>query len=1197
MKQFILRDDLNHKAYSWPKTMLTYRLKMCPDSDDVLYMDDQAIPFQIEKQGNCCILKIIADLPTGGHHTFSWAKGDRLFSSLVNESLSNEYFNVYSNKNGGFIVVYKSGAKFFYSVKSINPFSRIDEEINGGPVEGVLTQTFYYESGAVYTISVKVKRELDYIEVYENAYGFENNEAELNVVWDGFLPNHRYSLDRGIEKIDAYLNSIGEFPFVLNPFMPRVSMQDQRYVGFIEKDKLWSGFLFHDLSNFDDKQYRIWGSGYTLAFHMFPDCIKAPIANGKRAFMHILCNDKKVETLGNHYLKYYSHVSLDNIKDWILDWEDDKHSYPKYFQIEDESKHNYFYFEKKGMPQPLDLIDILDEKSTLFANLDLIHPVDSRLFTFVWAPLFDLTASRMSDEEFRRVRAAMALICYVFSNENYYPTQNMLAGHPNFLVDIISPVGLFSALFGDKHPMHKKWLYYFEMNQARNMKYHVRPRVDVWNAEGGRWTESVGCYMFGMLYSSIFVSSVIYHLYGGEMPLLYPQFKKLLAFLVNIQTAPDEFGRRYYLPQGAHSGNNEFGGTFGLGYYLTMMQLADMCKYYEPLYAEYLLYNFRNDEDFFNVLYDKSILEGDSYRKFAKNDKGTSPYLTSCKYTGYGFVLRNHVNQPGEMMVFLSQIDDGPNYRWGRAGEGGCGQIFYYANDKKYSSHSSEAVGDENRGDVQSCTNFGVLIDHEFKSVGHNDLTEPLIDFGFVQYARVNAGKRSYPFYKYRSILMVENQYIAIYDAVADIKQFGRFSWSYPQNSRPQIYNLRPGVQGQIMDSGSAVDVFINFDIPSSNNEIIVYNGYGDFLTIVTHLNECNIQSAEYGADVCIDGRIDKIFNDDAYLSIHKGNMKFEGYIGYVSKDENERRLAIIRGKSIRIDGTSLSVPCDNNNAYAMSLTENLNYVYGKAYFDKAGEVEVKTSHKLLSKIWINGKSIDFKYSENAYHFVMPRGESVWSIGEFPKLSIPAIQKAVIRNGGCSILWNSLGEKVCYHIELSADHEITWNKIATVDTNSYNFDNLANGKYHIRIRGERGNEIGEYCHPFPIYVNDKRPHAPEGLRIRAKGDKFIVSWGKVLGVDKYRLYKIFNNKAELVYEGDNKEVEVTGGAYYVTCLNGNGESDRSLIRTSDEEIVYWDNHPEKGFERDTRSYEYGYPGFDFLKNAYKPILQYPQTEK
>lgn len=94
----------------------------------------------------------------------------------------------------------------------------------------------------------------------------------------------------------------------------------------------------------------------------------------------------------------------------------------------------------------------------------------------------------------------------------------------------------------------------------------------------------------------------------------------------------------------------------------------------------------------------------------------------------------------------------------------------------------------------------------------------------------------------------------------------------------------------------------------------------------------------------------------------------------------------------------------------------------------------------------------------------------------------------------------------------------------------------------------------------------------------------------MLGVEKYRLYETKTNT--LVYEGEKRECLVGEGTYAVSCINGNGESTRSLVRSTADEVARWDNHPEKGFVRDTRSYEHGYAGFDYLENPYKPILKY-----
>ena len=61
-------------------------------------------------------------------------------------------------------------------------------------------------------------------------------------------------------------------------------------------------------------------------------------------------------------------------------------------------------------------------------------------------------------------------------------------------------------------------------------------------------------------------------------------------------------------------------------------------------------------------------------------DSGTPPLLESTKINGYGIILRAAVGTEDELSIHLGQIDNGPNYRWGIVGEGGCGTIYFYAN-------------------------------------------------------------------------------------------------------------------------------------------------------------------------------------------------------------------------------------------------------------------------------------------------------------------------------------------------------------------------------------------------------------------------------------------------------------------------------------------------------------------------------------
>ena len=55
-----------------------------------------------------------------------------------------------------------------------------------------------------------------------------------------------------------------------------------------------------------------------------------------------------------------------------------------------------------------------------------------------------------------------------------------------------------------------------------------------------------------------------------------------------------------------------------------------------------------------------------------------------------------------------------------------------------------------------------------------------------------------------------------------------------------------------------------------------------------------------------------------------------------------------------------------------------------------------------------------------------------------------------------------------------------------------------------------------------------------------------------------------------------------------------GEGSRSLRRRTNTKVAHWDNRPDLGFVRDTRSNEHGYPGFLYMTNQDMPILNYPE---
>lgn len=304
-------------------------------------MDGKPVPYEAETTNDGYRLKVMADLPYRGEHTFTWKKGKNTFKALGDD---NGKIGIKFDEDGLFILSLLSGEKFLYALKTqCNLLSR-KNYVSGGALESVFTCALYFEGGKVYEIKIKLKKGSDFVEVYEEMSGFEENEAELHISWQGFEPMHRFTPERGEEKLDAYVDDQKKFPFSVCPFMPKTSWWDVRCAAYEDKHRgLWSGILLHDLKNFDDGRYAIWGSRQTLSFDLYEDKIKGRIASGKRAFMHIFCKDRSVTALRSHYLRYFSIVSLNKVKDYVLEWEDDKNSYPKYFCVQRNTKWGGFY--------------------------------------------------------------------------------------------------------------------------------------------------------------------------------------------------------------------------------------------------------------------------------------------------------------------------------------------------------------------------------------------------------------------------------------------------------------------------------------------------------------------------------------------------------------------------------------------------------------------------------------------------------------------------------------------------------------------------------------------------------------------------------------------------------------------------------------------------------------------------------------
>ncbi|QNK59636.1 fibronectin type III domain-containing protein [Paenibacillus sp. PAMC21692] len=850
---------------------------------------------------------------------------------------SQEVFGLYLTNGGKLATARLASGHRLCAVQS--------ECISSGAVLHEHRITFLWENDARYALTIRLAAEMPFVELEEQMEGAAG--SRLDIEWTGLQPTRRYTKSRGDEAIDAYLGERGKLPFRIMPYDNFLSWHTGRSAAFVDEGERLAVGLFHgDPMKWDDGEYALWRSSDTLAisFRYGQAGLEEgeegrliwsyPLASGVRATkVAVYDPDRKRAALSTAALRvpatgdglplidelalWHSFLPLDKVKDWVLDWEEPQEQYPRLFDPEQLPKAGHmWYFELHEAPRPEDMEEIVDKLSFNFNQVEGTAPVSSREFAF-WTPVFDLSARDMTREQFRRFKAASALMAYVREDEYVAPIHTMLSGHPNFLVDYKAVLGYMSALF-PHHPHAGRWMAHYEKAMALNLKYHTRPDVAPWNAEGGRWTENLGCYVWAALVPMVRSAWCLRKTYG-ESTLLYPNLAKLGGWLLRSLSAPLAGGRSYP-PQGAHSGvhNDPLPPSYAI------RVLGEMMMDYDPLLAEQLLAvcpaeapGFESGDhcDVWRIM-----LQGEYL-----SNPGTPPQLKSAKFNGYGHVLRSAIGTSGEMSVHLQQIDEGPNYRWGRSGDGGNGVIYYYADGKRYSYNRPEDVGDDNMGTGEGSTTFAVLDGHEYKSIGRNELTGALHDFGYAQFAELAAGPAARPHYRSRSVLMSGNDYIVIYDEVADMRVRGRFSWfSHRDDPFPAIYQLKPGASPSQVTLAGPID---GPQVPAGQYKINrkahgypngsvgrYYDGFGDFLTVVTHRGEWQpqikgVKATRYGAVVAMVGREDHIFRSATRIRHNGDDLAFDGYAGIVRRyGRGHVEAALFRGRFIAAEGIKATI-------------------------------------------------------------------------------------------------------------------------------------------------------------------------------------------------------------------------------------------------------------------------------------------------
>lgn len=1120
----------------------------------------------------------------------------------------------------------------------------LTEKISSGPVFTMYKISYLFKDGASYAATIKCIRDYDFIELHEEIKGIKKEDnVSWKINWTGFhpthrqAPNHPYGAAGNIPGFARYewetidqkkLNShhgimpdekeSGKIPFEVGLYEPWPAERTLTSTLFWDEKKNQSmGVFITNAADWNDNDYAIWHSSKILSIRFYYSSglltWQYPLSEGSRATA-ISCypHQKDIDYMNNleewtkpvkdsfgftvrtkmSQLSYntflqnrYGTIHLDKVKNWDLTYPDSLPLEPVIFKNSQQKNAAALTGSVLSSAYNTELTISGTRQNSGYG------PTSTRQFSDGWLDSFNRFYPELNKEAKARVTATYLFHAYISADEEYMPMKYMLSGHPNFLADVKTVPALAGFQF-PRHPEAGNWADLFEKYLDLNTRYHTRPTVKAWNAQGGRWTENLGTYVWAFLRPTLRTGYVLQQCENGRNRIAGPGIAAVGSWILNALSAPydgesldfyrdsagklemhywgivnkNEGPRRIHPPQGAHAERRKPARSLWL--------LGTMLNNYDPLLAEHLRYvskptdddmeDFADEKDPFNIMYPE------------KNyDKGTRPDFKSIKLTGYGNILRAGMDTKDELSIHLGQIDDGPNYRMGTAGQGGSGMIFFYAGGKSYSHNGREDVGDRKLQDTDLLTSFGVFKDGYFKSIGQNVLSRPLYDLGLGQFTELVPSQTSgyaWPDYQSRSIMLVGTDYFITYDDVYNNNIGGRFSWfTHPKEELPNI---------QMIKAGATRAGYQKTNLEGKESKGVWYDMLGDCMALVSHKKGFKIEPTAYGAKIITpDNLTDFIFRNDTPVEVDNASMVFSGTAGFIRMFQNrEQELVLFHGHRIG-NGKFTMNTTDTDAGISARINEN-GFINGRFYsinpatitFTWTGSINAKNNFFIDGAINV----VEIKGNSMTVHF--PAGEHQWQLTEgLPVPARPRIAYSENDNDMVKLTFAPATSTVKNTIELSEDNGQTWKGIGETSTSEF-IVKAEPGikKAHVRVIAGNKEHTSEASVIYPVYFTKEKPPYPDGLKAALQVNDIGLTWGKVLGVSGYKLYrrKAGERSYRLIYNGAGNAFEdklKTTGAIYeyvVSAINKNGESAMSNpVSTNPESWLHWDPQPHEKFRR------------------------------
>ncbi len=1036
--------------------------------------------------------------------------------------------------------------------------------------------------------------------------------------------------------VSGGLNAGNRMPFALRLFDPWADQVAASYASFWSNDGPDAASIFIDhMEQCEDHEYAIWHSSPRLAVEFVynkPELsFVYKLGRGSRstclsfydhardiaAMQLVEAQSKGVvidrvkfangifPTSHSHYMQqWHGSMSLDKTKDWVVTRPASAMQARPLFKVSPYKTVGQFY----GAVMAGEFTNNMATSGT--RQNHGFGPTSSRQVQESWLPAYQMFYSQMTPEQRRAIEGVYLSMAYMHAGEDYMPMQRMLAGHPNFLADVKSVPASIGYLFPD-HPATDTWADEYEAYLKLNSRYHTRPEVTAWNAKGGRWTENLGTYVWAFVRPSLRAATLLKER-DGIQRFCTPQVAQVGDWLVNALSAPfagesaaveayvkadaekNEGNRRHYWgivfksegprrlhpPQGAHSERRKTPRS------LYHMGLA--LRNYRPLTAEHIMWASRPTD--MDMEAPVELNDAFGFMSSAPDNRGTNPHLRTSKYTGYGITLRAAVDTPQELSVHLLQIDDGPNYRWGDNSEGGCGTIYFYANGKGYSHNGGEDVGDRIDQDTDFGSNFGVWKGNTFRAIGENVLSRPLYDLGVGQFAEIvpRDGENAYswPEYVSRNLMLAGDDYFLVWDRVFNAQIAHRFSWFVRKGDDfPHITMLT----GRGSREGG---LFTTVETEVTSGRWV--DGSGDSLAVITHKEGITAVGTAFGGRVQLaSGGTDLLFAAAKEMEVMEAGYEFAGTAGLIRTRTDGVEMALFHGSRIAVGGLTIStVDKDLGISAVMAKSGS---IAGRYFAPAASEVEFGVGSERLG-LYVDGERAG---SRNGAMITakLAAGEHRWELAAgLPVPMAPRVEYTEYLRGGAVVYGAAVAGAASYSAELSKDNGATWAAIAgTSATPKITVNGLAAGsKVHVRLIAANAEHKSEAGPEYPVYCTDAAPDAPDGLHVALAQGAATLTWGEVLGVSSYKLYRKGKGEAgfKVVYSGREHEwMDKDGGIvppaaspspsglrasapvaeYYVTAVNQLGESRASRHESTDP--TSWRNWNPTGTERFRRTVE------------------------